>query len=97
MDFPADVPYVTGVGGTSVLIGSRGQWVGEHGWQSAYSALTDGAWTPAPPGTYSSGGGGGTSQLFTQPFYQAGKVPDEHLRVLRQHPDARGAGHLGGR
>ena len=75
VEFPADLPYVTGVGGTSVLVGSRGQWVGEHGWQSAYSALTKGAWTPTPPGTYSSGGGGGTSQLFAQPFYQAGKVP----------------------
>jgi len=37
--------------------------------------LTNGAWTPAPPGDYSSGGGGGTSDLFTQPWYQAGKVP----------------------
>ena len=75
VEFPADLPYVTGVGGTSVLIGSRGQWLGEYGWQSAYSTLTNGAWAPAPPGAYSSGGGGGTSQLFAQPFYQAGKVP----------------------
>lgn len=75
VEFPADLPYVTGVGGTSVLIGDRGQWLGEYGWQNAYSTLTNGAWTPAPPGTYNSGGGGGTSQLFTQPFYQAGRVP----------------------
>jgi subtilase family serine protease len=75
VDFPADLPYVTGVGGSSVFIGSHRQWLGEYGWQSAYSTLTNGAWTPAPPGTYSSGGGGGTSQLFTQPFYQIGKVP----------------------
>ncbi len=75
VEFPADLPYVTGVGGTSVLIGSHGQWLDEYGWQNAYSTLTNGAWTPAPPGTYSSGGGGGTSQLFTQPFYQVGKVP----------------------
>jgi len=77
VEFPADLPYVTGVGGTSLFAGSHGQWVGEHGWQNAYSNLnTSGtAWTPAPPGTYSSGGGGGTSQLFTQPFYQVGKVP----------------------
>ena len=66
---------MTGVGGTSVQIGNHGQWEGEHGWSNAYSQLTDGAWTPAPPGTYSSGGGGGTSELFTQPFYQRGKVP----------------------
>ncbi len=75
VEFPADLPYVTGVGGTSVLIGKRGQWRGEHGWQTAYATLANGAYTPAPPGTYNSGGGGGTSQLFTQPFYQAGRVP----------------------
>jgi subtilase family serine protease len=97
VDFPADVPYVTGVGGTSVLIGSHGQWVGEHGWQSAYSTLTDGAWTPTPPGPYSSGGGGGTSQLFTQPFYQAGKVPTSISEYygstpMRAVPDISAAG-----
>jgi subtilase family serine protease len=75
VEFPADLPYVTGVGGTSVEIGSRGQWLGEYGWQSDYSVLTNGIWTPDPPGTYSSGGGGGTSVLFGQPFYQKGRVP----------------------
>jgi subtilase family serine protease len=76
VEFPADLPYVTGVGGTSVEIGAHHKWLGEYGWQSDYSLLTDGAWAPAPPGTYSSGGGGGTSQLFPQPFYQRGAVPD---------------------
>ena len=75
VEFPADLPLVTGVGGSSVFIGSHRQWLGEYGWQSAYSTLTNGAWDPAPPGDYSSGGGGGTSQLFTQPWYQAGNVP----------------------
>jgi subtilase family serine protease len=75
VEFPADLPDVTGVGGTSVEIGSRGQWLNEYGWQSDYSVLTNGIWTPDPPGTYSSGGGGGTSVLFDQPFYQKGKVP----------------------
>jgi subtilase family serine protease len=75
VDFPSDLPYVTGVGGTSIAIGSHGQWLWEHGWQSSYSSLANGAWTPAPPGNYASGGGGGTSVLFGQPFYQKGKVP----------------------
>jgi subtilase family serine protease len=75
VDFPADLPFVTGVGGTSIGIGSKGQWLWEHGWQNSYSTLTSGAWTPAPPGNYSSGGGGGTSVIFDQPFYQKGKVP----------------------
>jgi subtilase family serine protease len=72
VEFPADLPYVTGVGGTSVLIGRHDQWVGEYGWQTAYSDLKKKSW--GAPG-YDSGGGGGTSQLFTQPFYQEGKVP----------------------
>jgi subtilase family serine protease len=75
VEFPADLPFVTGVGGTSVLIGRHGEWLGEYGWQSAYSNLVSGAWSPTPPGNYSSGGGGGTSQLFAQPFYQVGNVP----------------------
>ena len=72
VEFPADLPYVTGVGGTSVFIGSKGQWLGEQGWQTAYSPLKNGKWGTA---AYNSGGGGGTSQLFTQPWYQQGKVP----------------------
>jgi subtilase family serine protease len=72
VDFPADLPYVTGVGGTSVGINSKGNRVFEYGWQTQYQPLTNGAWGPA---TYSSGGGGGTSILFDQPFYQRGKVP----------------------
>jgi subtilase family serine protease len=72
VEFPADVPFVTGVGGTSVEIGRSGRWLNEFGWQTAYSPLTDGAWGPAE---YSSGGGGGTSVLYKQPWYQKGKVP----------------------
>ncbi|HEY7049062.1 MAG TPA: S53 family peptidase [Jatrophihabitantaceae bacterium] len=75
VEFPADVPFVSGIGGTSVGIGKNGNWLWEAGWQTAYSQLTNGAWDPAPPGTYSSGGGGGTSVLFGQPFYQKGRVP----------------------
>lgn len=75
VEFPADVPWVTGVGGSSVEIGSTGQWLGEYGWQNSYSTLTGGKWDPKVPGNYSSGGGGGTSVLFKQPFYQKGVVP----------------------
>jgi len=72
VDFPADLPFVTGVGGTSVGIDRQGRRSWEYGWQTAYQSLANGAWgEPA----YSSGGGGGTSVLFAQPFYQRGKVP----------------------
>jgi subtilase family serine protease len=73
--FPSDLPFVTGVGGTSVGIDKHGKRVWEYGWQNAYSSLSaDGKSWGAP--VYSSGGGGGTSTLFAQPFYQRGVVPD---------------------
>ena len=75
VEFPADLSLVTGVGGTSVLIGSHGQWLGEYGWQTAYSKLTNGAWTPAPPGTYSSGGGGGTASCSLSPGTRSARCP----------------------
>ena len=71
--FPADLPLVSGIGGTSVEINQQNQWKAEYGWQNAYSKLTSTGWS-AP--TYSSGGTGGTSQLFAQPWYQRGVVSD---------------------
>jgi subtilase family serine protease len=75
IDLPADSPFATAVGGTSVGIGATGGRVFETGWSTSYSTLTKGKYVPAPPGAYSAGGGGGTSKVFAQPFYQAGKVP----------------------
>ncbi len=77
VEFPADVPWVTGVGGTSVEIGKQGNYVAEYGWQSAYSDTIDGPGQSfgTLPGTWRAGGGGGTSQLFSQPFYQTAAVP----------------------
>jgi subtilase family serine protease len=83
VEFPADLPYVTGVGGSSVFIGSKGQWLGEQGWQTAYSALNNGSWGKP---VYSSGGGGGTSTLFTQPWYQQGKVPASESQYFSNVP-----------
>jgi len=75
VNFPASDPLATGVGGTSTEIGAQGQIVFQTGWSNSYSDLSSGAWSPAPPGNYSSGSGGGTSQLFAEPFYQKGHVP----------------------
>lgn len=77
VNFPASDPFATGVGGTTTEIGSDGQMVFQNGWENAYSdfSLKKDSWEPAPPGTYSSGSGGGTSLVFRQPAYQAGHVP----------------------
>ena len=75
VEFPADLPYVTGVGGTSVEIGSQRPVAGRVRLAERLLGADQRGLDPDPPGTYSSGGGGGTSVLFPQPFYQAGKVP----------------------
>ena len=76
-DFPATDPWVTAVGGTSLGIGAKGQTVLQTGWETEKSTLTDGAWGPA---AYLYGSGGGTSQIFAEPRYQRGVVPDALAR-----------------
>jgi subtilase family serine protease len=77
-DFPASDPWVTAVGGTSIGIAQDDSIALETGWESGTSTYDSdtNTWTPAPPGAYLYGGGGGTSHIFAQPAYQAGVVPD---------------------
>lgn len=76
-DFPASDPWVTGVGGTSLEVDNDGDYLFETGWGSTQDGSTaDGTgWSVPPPGTFTNGAGGGTSGLFTQPWYQDGVVP----------------------
>ena len=76
-DFPASDPWVTAVGGTSLAVGPSNNYLFETGWGTTRSIVTGGAWTPPLPGLHLYGAGGGTSQLFAQPSYQQGVVPDE--------------------
>jgi subtilase family serine protease len=88
-DFPASVPWVTAVGGTSIGIDKSGERVVETGWETGISSLTDGVYDPPAPGDYLYGSGGGTSVLFTEPAYQKGVVPDALARQ-NQAGNARG-------
>jgi len=74
-DSPASSPWVTAVGGTSLGVGAHDNYLFETGWGTTKSTLTDGAWSPALPGDYLYGSGGGTSQLFREPWYQYPVVP----------------------
>ncbi|HEY3736430.1 MAG TPA: S53 family peptidase [Jatrophihabitans sp.] len=95
VEFPNDLPFVTSVGGTSLEVGKNGSYAGEYGWQSSYTDPYDGsAWSL--PGTWRIGGGGGTSVLFAQPWYQRGVVPSSvatwtpdgsHGPAMRAVPD----------
>lgn len=82
--WPSTSPYVTSVGGTSLLLKADGT-KQEFGWGTykskllnattpdGYQTLTGSAWSPWPP-TYQYGSGGGISRLFAQPDYQFGVV-----------------------
>ncbi|MDT7726252.1 MAG: hypothetical protein QOI21_2828 [Actinomycetota bacterium] len=88
-DFSASAPWITAVGGTSLAVGKNGKQMFETGWETGKSTLTNGVYAPGAPGAYTSGSGGGTSRLFTQPFYQKGVVPDA-LSTLNQTGNTKG-------
>jgi subtilase family serine protease len=73
----SDTPWETLVGGTSLAIGSQGQYLWETPWAQTTSELNQNgtAWKPAPPGPsdyYFEGGGGVTRD--DEPWYQQGVV-----------------------
>ena len=71
-DWPASSPWVTAVGGTSLAVGAANDYLFETGWGTARSVWQGNAWSPAPPGPWTSGAGGGVSVLFPVPSYQTG-------------------------
>lgn len=72
VDFPASDPYVTAVGGTALLVNGNA-----YGDEAAWGE-------PSDP----SGGGGGVSQVFQLPKYQADyNVKSVNTQSARQVPD----------
>jgi len=78
VDWSASSPFATAVGGTSLAVGQANNYLFETGWETARTNLDQKTiqWSPAPPGSFTTGSGGGTSRLFAQPSYQAGVVPN---------------------
>jgi subtilase family serine protease len=79
-DFPASLDIATAVGGTSLAVGGDGERLWETGWETGVSRLktdTAGAssWSPAAPGAWYFGSGGGVSVQYAQPWYQLLAVP----------------------
>jgi subtilase family serine protease len=75
VNWPASDPLVTAVGGTSLAIGRDRNYLFETGWGTTNSTLVHGEWSPAPPGDFFGGSGGGTSRIYAEPAYQRGVVP----------------------
>jgi subtilase family serine protease len=74
-DWPASSPFVTAVGGTTLGVGASNNYLFETGWGTTTSSWTGTAWSPAAPGSWLYGSGGGVSTLFAEPSYQQGVVP----------------------
>ncbi|MDQ2955496.1 MAG: S53 family peptidase [Actinomycetota bacterium] len=78
-DYSASDPNVTAVGGTSLLLDKHNNRVAETGWETALDTIdysgTKAVYSDALPGDFVFGAGGGTSTLFSQPYYQKGTVP----------------------
>ncbi|QUQ63313.1 S53 family peptidase [Kutzneria sp. CA-103260] len=77
LDYPCASAWVTCVGGTTLAVGPHDEYAGEIGWEDTGSDLAaDGkTWTPALPGPFRSGAGGGVSTDIPQPVYQSKVVP----------------------
>jgi subtilase family serine protease len=83
-DYPPSSPFVTAVGGTTLEVNASNARQAEYGWSTAKQILCGpvpvrncgSATTPETALAWNSGGGGGTSYTYTQPFYQAGVVPN---------------------
>ena len=72
---PENDPLVTSVGGTSLGVTKSNGYGFETGWSTGRMQLADGKWSPGYPGTFLYGGGGGTSRVWAEPWYQKGVVP----------------------
>jgi subtilase family serine protease len=87
-NFPTDDQWATAVGGTTLAVGSDGQQQWQAGWGVLRSTLnsTGDGWTPnlgtGYPAAYHGGSGGGTSEDYAQPAYQAGIVPTSLSETL---------------
>ena len=90
VDYPTSSPWVTSVGGTSLAIGSKGNYEFETSWGTLLDPLASKgkSWQYTPPGQYPAfydgSSGGGTSTLYAQPSYQRGVVP---ARLSHRLPD----------
>jgi kumamolisin len=75
---PADDPYATAVGGTTLFVGAGGTYAGEAAWGNPFS---------------SAGSGGGLSLIWSRPAWQTGPgVQNQSSDSTRQLPDVAALG-----
>jgi subtilase family serine protease len=94
VDAGGNSSFVTSVGGTTLAIGPKDDYLFETYWGTFTSTLKDGKFDKP---VYNAGGGGGTSQAYAQPDYQKGVVPDQFASFWKGSPDAVKGGQIPGR
>jgi len=80
--FQPSIPWVTAVGATAIAIGKHNNYEFETGMGDSQATLQNGTAWSSLPGTFIFGSGGGTSNLFAQPWYQKGVVPSSLADTL---------------
>jgi subtilase family serine protease len=78
---PADNPWATAVGGTTLGIGAHGDYQWETGWGEKSLPFRNGGWD-GTAATFAGAAGGGTSRVFPRPAYQQGVVADSLARAV---------------
>lgn len=97
VDSPADVPEVTGVGGTTLREGAGTFWNTSNNANggSALAYIPEIVWNDSTSGNPAAGGGG-ASTIFTQPTWQTGLgVPQNNARNVPDIAMAASADHDG--
>lgn len=97
VDSPADIPEVTGIGGTTLREGSGQYWNASNNASggSALSYIPETVWNDSTPGNPGAGGGG-ASTVFAQPAWQTGLgVPNNGARNVPDIALAASPGHDG--
>ncbi|HMC61067.1 MAG TPA: S53 family peptidase [Candidatus Solibacter sp.] len=95
VDSPADIPEVTGIGGTTLSEGSAQYWTAANNANggSVLSYIPEAVWNDSTQGNPAAGGGG-ASTVFAQPTWQTGpgvpgngarNVPDISLAASADH------------
>jgi subtilase family serine protease len=94
VDGGANSPYVTAVGGTTLAAGRTGNYEFETYWGTDTATLSGTTWGAS---TFQSGGGGGTSQVYGEPWYQGAVVPDTYGDYWRANSNAQSGDTIPGR
>lgn len=82
VDFPADIPTVTGVGGTDIIAQPASMYFGANGYALSY--IPEVGWNDTSASVHNGGAmaasGGGSSKIFAKPYWQTGLTPTDGAR-----------------